>query len=513
MSSKNRDRLLTSDLAQRFFAEVNKQARNVLADPDRTCKNSVSVGHPSVRLVRDLEMLEVAKPSKTVTKRAFFRNLVGFQRQKDNVTALSHEDSANTIRPDSAQCREQIRRLVSSPLLQGSNALCKLLQYLAQHTLDSPAEHVKEYQIATEVLGRLAGFDPQTDSSVRMQVGRLRTKLVEYYSSVGACDPILVDIPKGQYALSFEPRRVTSDPQIASVATTHTEVSLPSPTIRLFGVIASGILAAVAVLCGILAYSYYRKATSPVFIQNKVGREFPALQTLWNPFFRGQGEPIIVFSNAPFIGNAETGIRLFDPTKDSPNDVTRPYTGFGELMGIVELDRLFDQFGKQFRLKRGGLFTLDDVRNSNLIFVGSPEEDITLAEIPATREFIFRRLPSAVNRGEWEIVNAHPRPGEAEAYRFVIPKAGAETADFAVVALMRGLDPSRRTLILEGITTTGTQAAVNFVCDENSVAALLGKLNTTTGNGVPSFEALLRVKTVDAVPLETQLIALRKTGN
>ena len=100
--------------------------------------------------------------------------------------------------PNRAECLGQLERLVSSPLLQGSEALCKLLQYLAHHTLNSPADHLKEYQIGTEVLGRPADFDPQTDSSVRMQVGRLRTKVIEYYNSSGIHDSILIDIPEGQ---------------------------------------------------------------------------------------------------------------------------------------------------------------------------------------------------------------------------------------------------------------------------------------------------------------------------
>jgi hypothetical protein len=79
----------------------------------------------------------------------------------------------------SPECLAQINRPVNTPWLQSSEALCKLLQYLAHHTLNSPAGHLKEYQIATEALGRPADFDPQSDSCVRVQVGRLRTKLAE----------------------------------------------------------------------------------------------------------------------------------------------------------------------------------------------------------------------------------------------------------------------------------------------------------------------------------------------
>src|SRR5579872_3933381 len=101
------------------------------------------------------------------------------------------------------QCFQQIERLTKSHSLHGSESLCKLLRYLAEHSLDHPGIALKEYQIATEVLGRPAGFDPQSDSTVRVQAGRLRVKLAEYYAHEGSDDPILVEVPKGSYALSF----------------------------------------------------------------------------------------------------------------------------------------------------------------------------------------------------------------------------------------------------------------------------------------------------------------------
>src|SRR5438874_10056257 len=91
----------------------------------------------------------------------------------------------------------QIDRLISSHTLHGSESLCKLLRYLADHALKHPGVALKEYQIATEVFGRPADFDPHLDSLVRVQAGRLRTKLSEYYASEGAEDPIVVELPKG----------------------------------------------------------------------------------------------------------------------------------------------------------------------------------------------------------------------------------------------------------------------------------------------------------------------------
>src|ERR1700690_3313919 len=114
------------------------------------------------------------------------------------------------------QYLEQIDRLVNNHVLHGSESLCKLLRYLAVHALTHPGVPLKEYEIATEVFPRPADFDPQLDSTLRAQAGRLRLKLAEYYGSEGAEDPILVDLPKGGYVLSFH-HRVAGSPKRVSV--------------------------------------------------------------------------------------------------------------------------------------------------------------------------------------------------------------------------------------------------------------------------------------------------------
>ena len=92
---------------------------------------------------------------------------------------------------DRAQIQAQIEKLANSPVLHGSESLCKFLRYVAKHALDHPGAPLKEYQIATEVFGRDDDFDPQVDSMVRVQAGRLRAKLAEYYGGEGADDPDL----------------------------------------------------------------------------------------------------------------------------------------------------------------------------------------------------------------------------------------------------------------------------------------------------------------------------------
>jgi len=416
------------------------------------------------------------------------------------------------LRPDSNDCLDQVARVIESPLLQGSEALCRLLGYMAEYTLNRPGEHLKEYRIATEVLGRLPDFDPHADSSVRVQVGRLRKKLTQYFSSEGKQDPVVIEIPKGRYTLSFQYRTPLQEPDTPIQLRPAPAASAQGGRIRFVreAFIALVVLGAVLVSMGSLfSISRQKKVSSSVRPANEASQPQSSLERFWGPFLHGPQEPFVVFKNASLIGNADTGMRRFDPARDNPNHLVEHYTGIGEVMGVLELDQLFHRFGSQFRVKRGGLFTVDDARDNNLIFVGSPSKNLSPSEIPGTREFTLQKLANGPHDFKRAVLDSHPRSGESAVYA----SAGTHPVrvEFAIVAFVRGLDPDRRTLLLEGTSTVATQAAVDFVCNESSVAELMNQMHASNSADLKPFEGLLRVKTANDVPVETQLLDLRTT--
>jgi len=406
------------------------------------------------------------------------------------------------------QCFQQVEKLVNSTVLHGSESLCKLLRYLAEHTLNHPGKPVKEYQIATEVFGRPPDFDPHLDSAIRVQVGRLRVKLAEYYQSEGKEDTLYVELPKGTYLLTFRPR-------IPGVVKTSRapEQSIPSEApvrpisrrwVIAIAALSISLIASVAVIAGLLVNRNKAQAS--------LGPGQPGLETfrmLWKPFLSGPEEPWVIFSNGAFIGRPETGLRYFDAHHDSRERILDHYTGVGEVLGVHELDYLFDSLQQRIRIKRGSLLSLDDAKNNNLIFVGSPAENLTLLDIPGTQEFVFQRPSSGPRRGDLAIVNVHPQAGEANAF-FGTPSGVPLTEDYSVVALTPGVNPARSVMILAGTTTIGTQAAVEYVCRQDSVAELLRRLGVSKAGEPTPFEALLRVKVVRGVPVETKILAVRK---
>jgi hypothetical protein len=415
-----------------------------------------------------------------------------------------------------SQIQGQIEKLASSHVLHGSESLCKLLRYIAKHALDHPGAPLKEYQIATEVFGRQDNFDPQVDSMVRVQAGRLRAKLTEYYNGDGASDdPVLVELPKGTYVLSFHPRTPGGRNH---VGTNNGRLDLQLTDERGGAVqqiprkwaIAVGVLAVLlaATLTVMAALLFPRKAGETSATSDRAGLP-AAFPTFWRGFLTGTEEPWVIFSNAAFTGRPDVGMRYYDPSRDAGAPILDHYTGVGEVLAVHELDKVFGLLRQEIRVKRGSLFSLDDAKNNDLIFIGSPSENLTLLEIPGTQEFVFKQVQSGSRRGNMEIVNVHPQSGEPKEF-LATPSNQTLTEDYSVVALVRGLNQARSELILAGTTTIGTQAAVEYVSRQQSLEELLLRLSVSKSGELKSFEAVLHVKVVRGVPVATELVALRK---
>src|SRR3984957_19013963 len=116
------------------------------------------------------------------------------------------------------ESRAQVERILQSRIFRTSEVLRHLFAYLTEKSLDGAADGLKEYTIGLDALGKPASFDPRQESVVRMHTARLRQKLAEYYRTEGIDDPIVIDLPKGGFKITFEPRQ-----QIA--------ISAPRPTV------------------------------------------------------------------------------------------------------------------------------------------------------------------------------------------------------------------------------------------------------------------------------------------
>ena len=288
----------------------------------------------------------------------------------------------------------EIDRLVNSHTLHGSESLCKLLRYLADHAIRKPGVALKEYQIATEVFGRPADFDPQLGFTGSRAGGaspledcrilrlRRRPKI-----------PSWLNCPKELTLLAFHPAlRLPAKNCVRGMHEPDDGKSgrSASPILRA----RYSILSILLVIHSSPSPGYSRAESHPTDHRQLMRAHPPAFRVFWHAFATGPDAPWVIFSNGAFIGRPETGLRYFDPAARFAGGDLRPLHRRGRGPGGLRLEPGFRPVAPRIRVKRGSLFSLDDAQNNNLIFVGSPAENLSLRDIPSTHQFVFQRATS-----------------------------------------------------------------------------------------------------------------------
>ena len=388
-----------------------------------------------------------------------------------------------------------IERIAASRHLKSSPRLRDFLFYVADCAIREAPEDATEQQIGIRVFHRHPGYNSSEDSIVRTHARLLRQKLAAYFAEEGIGEELIVDIPKGHYVPVFHPRSEVAtgsgaDVRPAPVIAALVPAELQPPPRKW---IAGLLLLLFLIACGLVGWRLWVRSVTPQ----------SAVEKFWKPFFADE-PPLVIYSNAIFVGDSTNGLRYARP-QDHENlqgtdNYVDTYTGIGELASVYALTTLFDAHQAHFILKRSLLMTWDEAKAKNLVFIGSTAENPSLRVLQSTTDFSLTAGPDFAG-----FINHHPKPGEPALYS---RPEHPLTRDYAVLALLPGVQPGKRMLIFSGLTTFGTQAAVDYVCRADSTADLLRQITGPKGEIHP-FEALLETTIGGGVPLQTRLVTIR----
>ena len=98
------------------------------------------------------------------------------------------------------------QRAVRSHTFSRAAQLRAILLFVVRHAIIHPEEPIPEFEIGFRVLGRRKDFNPLDDNIVRVQMGHLRRKLEQYFSTEGSEEEVVIFIPQGSYKPSFPNR-------------------------------------------------------------------------------------------------------------------------------------------------------------------------------------------------------------------------------------------------------------------------------------------------------------------
>lgn len=416
------------------------------------------------------------------------------------------------------EVRDHLNRILHSRHFAKAKKKSHFLEFLCEQALSGRAEGVNEYMIGVDIYERSADFNPQEDSIVRVQAHEIRKSLVAYYGEEGREDRLRIDLPAGGYVPVFT--LIDEKPPVAAQELAPLLESAPvrRPPHRLVIV--------VAVCCSLLAGWILRDLAARSTTGNAPARLPDGAAWFWQPFLPPAQPPLVVLPVHPLLRAAHGGDspatwkrgqtidkKRFPEFRDTihfrelpefrfvPN--TTDFTAVGEALGLMNLSELLGGTGQKIHAKAGRLVDYEAVKGGNTILLGGNQSW-------SGRIFLY------TNGFEFHngvIFNKMPLPGEQEVYRPEFdPVTGNLSRDYGLVLMLPNERRYQRILLIYGIYTQGSQAAIEYVTNTERLAELRKALTERSPDhkSIPNyFQVLLSTSVEDYVPGKVSLVSTR----
>lgn len=464
---------------------------------------------------------------------------------------MSEPQITPSDKPDNLEVNRYLGQLLSTQRFRKAPVLSQLLQYVVTKAAEGRIDEIKESIIAIDVFGHSRDFDSRLDNIVRVQAHRLRKLLEAHYEAEGSADKFHITIPKGSYVPLVGRRDVgpveaaAGRPARAAEATAGIPVEPTAdaaPPRGRTGAKKRGRLVKLALafaatffvgaLAAFLFAPWIRLAPGP----RRAGpglenlREMP-LAALWGDLLAPNVNVVVSFTNPAFLWmrtgrtqiymtysgplSAPVGTQIdisaedpyLDPDvvkKGGPFFFSDSWTGTGEVFGVYRLTKLFAEAGKPLKLIRSRAMTYDDMRDANVIFLGSTwanelQEKFNAGETPL------------VCYGRERIANRSPRAGEPSEFTPVYdPKTRQLLASYVLFSVLPGVTPGTKIICSAGIQTYGTNAGIEYLTSAAGVSELLRRFDSAGKRKLPTyFQAVMRHEVVRGEAANESLVLVR----
>jgi hypothetical protein len=425
-----------------------------------------------------------------------------------------------------------IERIAASPQLRRAARLREFLLFVAKQNLLHGSAPIHEQEIGAAVFERPASYDTSVDNIVRVNATELRKRLEQYFAEDGAEEPVVVEMPRGSYSLTFRPRVATAAGLDTVVAAEAPVEPVPpaeagaAPVVQIRDYRVGLLLSVVVILllvCGGLFWQnqQLRKEAAP-------WRNTPALRSFWSEFFDSGHEVDIVLADTSFALAEDIEGRTIpltsylnydykyldavpglspDRREDLKHVLDRNNGSVGDTIVAQRILALAPS-APALHLKFAREYSAEAIKTNSVILIGSRESNPWVQLFDARMNFSMDYDP-VVHRSA--VHNRQPKPGEEAEY----VRTGGVSLDagLSIVALMPDLSRNGSALLIEGTDSQATRAAGEFVTSDASLSAFLDQIHS---KNIPYFEILLENSQVTGTPLRSHILAYRiypRTGN
>jgi len=444
------------------------------------------------------------------------------------MAAQLSEDRQLSQAPDSDEIRRALKRILSSKYFAQAPKKQKFLQLICEAHLNGRASEINEYMVGYEVFDRNESYNPSLDPIVRVGAHELRKKLELYYENEGRTDEILLEIPVGSYMPTFTRRAQSQAAEITpDAAARHV-----SPRISIRTWIAILSLAVISLIVTVVILASANRKLRQQIAQSARPHQIEAVyKPVWEPFLNDSNPTLLVLSNPPVYrfwnpvdpdylskraidlppaeagSLAETLGREQFVIKRSP--VRRlvlsydEYTGIGEAIGLHRVSALLDRMGNAAVVKQSRTVSAEDLKNHDVILLGSVWVNEWSGKIPIKEDFIHGASAT--------IINENPLAGEQREYsaRFD-EETGRLIEDYALITVRPNISGRNKVMVLAGTHSEGTEAAAEYVTKEVYLSNLNERLGQLSGTPPKYYQVLLRVAVDNGIPTTISVVTIHE---
>ncbi|HEY3442980.1 MAG TPA: hypothetical protein VGK29_19625 [Paludibaculum sp.] len=410
---------------------------------------------------------------------------------------------------------ELVQRILASKPFRRSARQRELLEFLCQRAFGPDDAEIHEQEIGIRVFGRRPGYETSQDNIVRVNVSELRKKLEEYFREDGAAEPIILEIPRGNYTPVRLPR---PQAEIAPPPAAAAEQEEPPPPPRSRAPLA--IIALLSLACLALT------AWNVLLRRELAAHSAPGVTPLWSQFFTPTREtdlivadsclsfytdlvkrpiPLHDYLSRRFLTQDLATIRDAEQRRTLDLLMTRRYSSYADIEAVERITRLAALDGKPVTVQYARDYPTQRLQTSNLIIIGSKRSNPWAENFESQLNF---RIEYDPDTGGNLVANLHPAPGESPVYR-VISRIADIRESLAVIAYIPNTRRTAGVILLAGTGMSGTEAALEPFLSPESFARIESALPRRTSPRVPYFEALIRAQAVGGAAQSFEVLGTR----
>ena len=336
------------------------------------------------------------------------------------------------------ELEDLLTKVTESESFRAAPVMRSLLLYLWAHR----SEPVSEYSIAIDALGRSpAAFDSKTDSSVRVQIARLRTRLKDFYERAGRDFPLHIEIPLGQHELqwSYVPPAAAQPEERRSLG--RLRYATPAAAALLL------------ILCAVLLVQNQYLRSAAAVSSAPLSRFWQAFLANYKPVLIVVPSPLHFYWPNPGVYMRDLSVSDFVkwPTSPAlrkmaeaygPPTLSQTYVGSMEMLTGIKLLQYLETHGRDVQVLESRRYSPDFSEGQNTIFLGMPRTAVYLDRLFQKTNFYMAGVQPDIIRSR------HPQPGEPAEYKETAYSADRGLYPAVIVLLPRRPDRTRALLLI-----------------------------------------------------------------